>query len=91
MDYKLTRDRLKVMDTSTVHVQDQILAAKLEVWRHPSVGKPLLRYELQQDTVLPCSLLALLMQLQGGDSWSPWQMLMTEKSKTRELQVHRNL
>ena len=52
VDLKLIRDRLKMMYTSTVHVQDQILAAKLEVWRHPSVGKPLLRYELQQDTVL---------------------------------------
>merc|ERR1719341_2009640 len=26
-------------------------------------------------------------KLQGGDSWNPWQMLMTEKSKTRELQL----
>ena len=43
VDYKLIQDRLKMMDTSTVHVQDQILAAKVR--RHPSVGKPLLRYE----------------------------------------------
>merc|ERR1719341_2743227 len=26
-------------------------------------------------------------KFQGGDSWNPWQMLMAEKSKTRELQL----
>ena len=45
VDLKLIRDRLKMMDTSTVHVQDQIF----QVWRRPSVGKPPLRYEQQQN------------------------------------------
>lgn len=44
VEYKLIQDKMKLMDTSTVHVQGLILEAKPEVWRHPSIGKLPLRY-----------------------------------------------